>query len=139
MREYILLIPNNIKKEIIKIVREKYYNYNVKFMSLDDFIKKYTFAYDNKTIYNLMKKYNINYDTATIYLNNLYYISDNLNNNKMNKLKEIKEYLDENKLLIYNRHFKNYVKNKLIYIYGYDHINKYYHSVLKKLNYKEIK
>lgn len=38
MKEYILLIPNNIKKEIIKTVREKYYNYNVKFMSLEEFI-----------------------------------------------------------------------------------------------------
>ena len=97
MKEYILLIPNKIKKEIIKIIREKYYNYNIKFMSLEDFIKKYTFDYNNKTIYFLMKKYNFNYDTANIYLKNLYYINNNLENNKMNKLKEIKKYLDDNK------------------------------------------
>ena len=138
MKEYILLIPNNIKKEIIKIVREKYYNYNVKFMSLEEFIKKYTFDYDNKTIYNLIKEYNINYDTALIYLNNLYYISDKLSSNKMNKLKEIKKYLDDNKLLIYNKHFTNYVKDKEIYIYGYDYINKYHKSLLEGLNYKVI-
>ena len=136
--ERILLIPNNIKKEIIKLVREKYYNYNIKFMSLEEFIKKYTFDYDNKTIYNLMKQYNINYDTAIIYLNNLYYISDKFNSSKMNKLKEIKQYLDDNKLLIYNKQFINYVKDKEIYIYGYDHINKYYLSILNNLNYKII-
>lgn len=138
MKEYILLIPNNIKKEIIKIVRERYYNYNVKFMTLEEFIKKYTFDYDNKTIYSLMKEYNINYDTALVYLNNLYYISDKLNNNKMKKLKEIKEYLDNNKLLIYNKYFRNYVKNKDIYVYGYDYINKYYKSLLEELNYRVI-
>lgn len=138
MKEYILLIPNNIKKEIIKIVREDYHNYNVKFMSLEEFIKKCTFDYNNKTIYKLMKEYNINYDTALVYLKNLNYISDKLNNNKMNKLKEVKKYLDDNKLLIYNKHFINYIKNKEIYIYGYNYINKYYLSILKNLNYKII-
>lgn len=138
MKEYILLIKNNIKKEIIKIIREKYYNYNIKFMSLEEFIKKYTFDYDNETIYNVMKKYNVNLDTALIYLKNLYYISNKLDNEKMNKLKEIKEYLDSNNLLIYNKHFVNYVKDKEIYIYGYDNIDKYYLNVLEGLNYKVI-
>ena len=138
MNEYILLIPNNIKKDIIKIVREKYHNYNIKFMSLNDFIKKYTFDYDNKTIYYLMKKENINYDTASIYLENLYYIDDKLENNKMQKLNYIKSYLDENNLLIYNNYFKNYVKNKEIYIYGYDNLSKYELKILSNLNYKII-
>ena len=138
MKEYIVLIPNNIKKEIIKLAREKYYNYNIKFMSLEDFIKKYTFDYNNKTIYYLIKEYNINYDTALIYLNNLYYIDNRLENKKMTKLKEIKKYLDDNNLLIYNSHFINYVKNKEIYIYGYDYINKYHQKILKNLNYKKI-
>lgn len=138
MKEYILLIPNNIKKEIIKIVREKYYNYNIKFMSLEEFIKNYTFDYNEKTIYYLMKKYDINYDTAIVYLKNLYYISDKLSNKKMEKLKEIKDYLDSNNLLIYNKTFKDYIKNKEIYIYGYDYINKYNQNILKVLNYKVV-
>ena len=54
MRECILLVPNNIKKEIIKLVRKDYYNYNIKFMSLEEFKKKYIFDYDRKTIYNLL-------------------------------------------------------------------------------------
>lgn len=138
MKEYILLIPNSIKKEIIKIVRKEYYNYNIKFMSLEEFIKKYTFDFNNETIYSLMEEYNINYDTALVYLNNLYYISDKLDNGKMKKLKEIKKYLDDHNLLIYNKYFVNYVKNKEIYIYGYDHINKYYLNIFSKLNYKII-
>ena len=139
MKEYILLIPNNIKTEIIKLAREKNYNYNIKFMSLEEFIKNYTFDYNEKTIYFLMKEYNINYDTASIYLENLYYIDNALSNKKMKKLKEIKEYLDRNSLLIYNKTFKNYIKDKEIYIYGYNYISKYSQKILKSLNYKEVK
>ena len=136
MKEYILLIPNNIKNKVIKKVREKYFNYNIKFMSLEDFSKKVTFTYDEKTIYYLMKEYSYNYSTALVYLDNLYYISDKLDNNKMNKLKEIKNYLDENNLLIYDDVFRDYVKNKEIYIYGYGYVNKYYLSILREFNYK---
>lgn len=136
MKEYILLIPNNIKNKVIKKVRDKYFNYNIKFMSLEEFSKKVTFAYDEKTIYYLMREYNYNYSTALVYLDNLYYISDKLDNNKMNKLKEIKNYLDENNLLIYDDVFRDYVKNKEIYIYGYGYINKYYLSILGEFNYK---
>ena len=136
MKEYILLIPNNIKNKVIKKAREKYFNYNIKFMSLEDFSKKVTFTYDEKTIYYLMKEYDYNYSTALVYLDNLYYISDKLNNNKMNKLKEIKNYLDENNLLIYDDVFRDYVNNKEIYIYGYGYVNKYYLSILREFNYK---
>ena len=138
MKEYILITPNKIKNKIIEIVRIKYYNYNIKFMSLDDFIKKYIFDYNNKTIYYLMKEYGINLSSALVYLNNLYYISDKLDNNKMNILKEMKEYLDNNKLLIYNDRFREYIKDKEIYIYGYDYLDKYTLSILKDLNYKTI-
>ncbi len=138
MRQIILLVPNNIKKQVIKEARKKYYNLQIKFMSLEEFIRKLTFDYDNKTIYYLMKKFNLKYDIAILYLNNLLYISDKLDNEKMNRLKEIKKYLDDNNLLIYSNHFRSYVLDKEIYIYGYNYINKYYLNILKNLNYKII-
>ena len=136
--ECILLLPNNLKKSIIKKVREEYYNKSIKFMSLEEFIKKITFDYNERTIYYLMKEYQINYSTALLYLNNLYYISNKLDNEKMKKLINIKKYLDDNNLLIYNNYFKEYVKDKEIYIYGYNYINKYYKKLLKDYNYKVI-
>ena len=136
--ECILLLPNNLKKSIIKKVREEYYNKSIKFMSLEEFIKKITFDYNERTIYYLMKEYQINYSTALLYLNNLYYISNKLDNEKMKKLIDIKKYLDDNNLLIYNNYFKEYVKDKEIYIYGYNYINKYYKKLLKDYNYKVI-
>ena len=138
MKEYIVLVPNSIKDKVIELSRIKYYNYNIKYMTIEKFIKKVTFDYDDKTIYYLMKEYNYNYSTALVYLDNLYYISNKINNNKMVKLKEIKEYLDNNNLLIYDDLFREYVKDKEIYIYGYDYINKYYKSILDDYNYKVI-
>ena len=41
VKEYVLLIPSNIKNKIIKKVREKYYNYNIKFMTMDEFVSKF--------------------------------------------------------------------------------------------------
>lgn len=135
--DYIVLAPYGIRSNIIK-KREEYYNYNIKFMTLEEFVKRYTFDYDNKTIYYLMKEYNIKYSTALVYLDNLYYISDKIDNDKMSKLKEIKEYLDSNNLLIYDDLFRSYVKKNKVYIYGYDYINKYYLSVIKDLDYEVI-
>ncbi len=136
--EYILLVPNNIKKEIIKKVRNKYYNYNIKFMSLEEFSKRITFNYNEKTLYFLMKEYNINYHTSKLYLDNLYYIDNKLDNEKMHKLIDIKKYLDEHNLLIYDKYFKDYVKGTEIYIYGYNYIRTYYKKLLSNLNYKII-
>ena len=106
MKEYIVITPSNLKKKVIELSRKKYYNYNIKFMSINEFIDKYTFSYDNKTIYNIMNKYNINLSSTLVYLNNLCYISDKLNNSKMILLKDIKKYLEDNNLLIYNNRFK---------------------------------
>ena len=136
--EYIVLMPNSIKKNIIKEVRNKYYNYNIKFLSLEDFIEKYTFSYNNKTIYYLMREYNLNLSSAMVYIKNLYYIDMNIHNKKMDTLINMKKFLDDNNLLIYDKYFKEYVKNKEIYIYGYDYLNKYYLKVLEGLNYKVI-
>ena len=136
--ENILLIPNNIKKEIIKKVRKDFYNYNIKFMSLEEFSKRLSFDYDEKTIYYLMMKFNINYSTCKLYLDNLYYFNNKLDNKKMNKLVEIKKYLDDNSLLIYDNYFKDYIQDKEIYVYGYCYINKYYQKILDNYNYKVI-
>lgn len=135
MKEYIIITPSNIKKQLIQKIRKEYYNYNIKFMTKEEFINKYTFTYNNKTIYNLMKEYNINQSSALVYLNNLHYISDKLENPKMTYLKEIKNYLDKNNLLIYNNRFKEYILDKEIHIYGYDYIDKYTKNIIKDLNY----
>ncbi|MGM9882041.1 MAG: PD-(D/E)XK nuclease family protein [Bacilli bacterium] len=138
MKEYVLLVPSKIKDNIIKKVRKDNPHLNIKFLTLEEFIKKCTFDYDKKTIYFLMKEYNLCYSTALVYLNNLYYISDKLDSEKMRALRKIKKYLDDNNLLIYDNYFKDSIKNKEICIYNYDYITKYQIKILEDYNYTII-
>ena len=126
----ILVIPNQIKnKKILELNNELL---NIKIMSLNELIKKYKFDYDEKTIYHLMKKENIKYDIAKNYIENLYYIENKeYESIKLNKLVNIKNYLEENNLLIYDNLFKEYIKNKKIYIYN--DLNKYQSKIIEEL------
>ena len=126
----ILIIPNQIKnKKILELNNELL---NIKIMSLNELIKKYKFDYDEKTIYHLMKKENIKYDIAKNYIENLYYIENKeYESIKLNKLVNIKNYLEENNLLIYDNLFKEYIKNKKIYIYN--DLNKYQSKIIEEL------
>ncbi len=127
----ILIIPNNAKEKILKELNKK--TLNIKIMSLKELIKKYTFDYNEKTIYHLMKKESTKYDIAKNYIENIYYIENKIYNNiKLDKLVEIKKYLEENNLLIYDNLFKNYIKNKKIYIYNKS-INKYQEKILNEI------
>lgn len=127
----ILIIPSSIKNKVIKELNTK--ALNIKIMTLKELIKKYTFDYNEKTIYHLMKKENIKYDIAKNYIENIYYIEDkNYENIKLKKLVNIKKYLEENNLLIYDNLFKKYIKNKKIYIY-YNSINKYEEKIINEI------
>ena len=55
----IIIVPQHKKTNIIKQLNNKLLN--IKIMSLDEFIKKLTFYYYEKTIYYLMQKENIKY------------------------------------------------------------------------------
>ena len=36
MKEYIVITPSNLKKKVIELSRKKYYNYNIKFMNINE-------------------------------------------------------------------------------------------------------
>ncbi|MFI3306967.1 MAG: PD-(D/E)XK nuclease family protein [Mycoplasmatota bacterium] len=105
---------------------------NFKIMDFNCVYKKLTFDYNKKTVYFLMQKYNVKYDVAITYLNNLYNLND-VNDSKMNKLREIKNYLDENNLLIYDTYFTEYLKNTNVVIKGYSYFSKKETKVINKL------
>ena len=132
----ILLIPHNKRENIIKKLNEKLLN--IKIMTLQEFIKKYTFDYDEKTIYHLMKKENIKYEIAKNYIRNIYYIENkNYNNKKLDKLVNIKNYLEENNLLIHDKLLKKYIKDKKIYVL-YNHIPKYENKILDEITLAQV-
>ena len=114
----ILIIPNNIKEETLKNIRNLNKKLNIKIFSLEEFIKKLTFDYDEQTIYQIMNKYNINYSIANLYLNNIKYVEEDNDNYKLHNLYSIKNYISE--YLVYDKLFKKLIKNKKIKRYGYE-------------------
>ena len=127
----ILLIPNSIKKDILKDIRLNNKELNIKLFSLDEFIKKLTFDYDEKTIYEVMKLESVNYNIAKLYLKNMYYTLDNNEIDKFKKLNNLKAKLYD--VLIRDNLFNKLIRNKEIYIYGYDYINKYQKYILNNV------
>lgn len=131
-----LIICNNSDK-ISLLNRNKLIN--IKIMTIDEFISKYCFDYDENAILHIMNKYNIKYEIANMYVKNLYYVENQKYGvNKLDFLVQIKNELDEKKLLKYNPLFKEYIKNIDIIIYGI-RLTKHELSILKEVNYKYIK
>lgn len=119
----LLICPSNIKKNILQELNKLNKLINIKFMTIEELIKKYYFDYDNKTILYLINNYHINYDIAIIYLKNIYYINDsNYTDSKLNKLKNIKKDLQEHNLLIEDKLFTDFLNNKELIVYGYDYL-----------------
>ena len=130
----LVLCDYSIKEKLLK---ENKSLSDTKYMTVREFIKSYTFSYDEKSIAYLMNKYNIDYSIAIEYLENLYYIDFNSTNDKMKLLKEIKEDLINNNLLIFNTGFKNYIENKNIIVYNHT-LTKYEKHILSNINYEKI-
>jgi len=106
----VVICNSNYKIELLKSINKLV---NIKFISMDEFIKSYLFDYDEKTILYLIKNYNISYEIALEYINNLYYVEDKkYNNEKLDYLVSIKKELIDNNLLIFNNRFKKYIKEK---------------------------
>ena len=131
----IIICNSNYKMQLLKNIKKLI---NIKFMSMDEFIKSYYFDYDEKTILYLIKKYNIKYEIALEYLNNLIYIEDKkYTQEKLDFLSNLKRELIDNNLLIFNNKFKNYISDKDIIIYNYS-LSKFEKYLLKDINYKVI-
>lgn len=110
--------------------------YDIKFMTKEDFLKKYLFDYNEETIYYIMKKYNVNYDICKIYLNNLYFVNSFISK-KTEFLYNLKQELIDNNLLIFDDLFKKYVNSVDIIIYDYQ-LNKFEKNIFDKLDSKII-
>ena len=131
----IIICNSNYKKQLLKDIKKLI---NVKFITMNEFIKSYYFDFDEKTILYVIKKYNIKYEIALEYLNNLIYVEDKIyNTKKLDFLVDLKKELLENSLLIFNNRFKNYIKDKDIIIYNYT-LSNFEKYLLKDINYEVI-
>ncbi len=124
MCEEIFVITNNSnKKMILRELSRKHMLLNIKFLTFNDLKKKMYFDYDYKALEYIIKNYNVNASIATIYLENMYFLKD-INNKKILFLKSLKEDLEKNNLLIINKEFKKYIKNKRIVVFGFNKLKK---------------
>ena len=128
----ILLVPNNIKNKILDYIENNKLLLNIKLMSFNDLKTGLLFDYTNETINYVMKNYKINYTTAKEFINDIYYLTeDNYDNEKLNKLLNIKKDIENNNLLIKDPLFINLLKSKSkLYLYGFTRINKFNNYLL---------
>lgn len=122
----IVITTNNIKNNILLSMSKNKIIKNIKFMNILEFKNNYYGTIDNNAIYYVMKKYSYSYDVTKNYLNNIFY--------KYDVLTSLYNDLLDNNLLVFNKHFKNELINKNIYVIGYDDIDTYLKSDLLNLN-----
>ncbi len=133
----LIICTNNIKKDILLYLTKNKIMKNIKFMTLEEFVKSLTFSYDKKVISFLMEKYNLKYNVVKQILKNLYFVEEKkYNNKKLDELVKIKKDIKE--YIIKDDNFKNFIKDKSIIILGYDFIDKYYLNLFEGLNFHII-
>ena len=111
----LIICDNDIKEKMLSFLNAEKNIYDIKFMNINEVVKKLYFDYDRESIYYLMNKYNLTYEIAKIYIDNMYYIDDKeYKNDKLNMLVRYKKELEENNLLIKDPLFIDYIKNKKI-------------------------
>lgn len=125
----IVILNDYAKKSFIKKIDKLI---NIKVITLSELKRKYYFDYDNKAIYFVSNKYNCIPEIAKIYIENIYYLKD-IDNEKINFLKDIKNDLDSNNLLTYNNLFKEFLKGKEIVLYNLKYTDKFYKNIFKEL------
>ena len=135
----LIICESNIKNKILSHLNKIDNIYNIKFMSINDIIKKLFFDYDKEAIYYLMNKYNFDYEVSKTYIENMYFITDdNYESDKLNELLKLKSELLNNNLLILDPLFKDYIKSKNIKVVM-KKISKYHNYIFDILrNYTNI-
>ena len=134
--ELLIICPNSTKNTILNDLKNKNTLYQIKFMSIEEFIENYFYKYDERANVFLMEKYNVIMNVSKVYLENMYAISTEkeYKSKKLNDLKEKKEQLIKNNLLIFNKGFKDYLKTKKILIINYNKLEKYIKEELTKFD-----
>ncbi len=136
----LIVCPNNEKEKILEKLSKDKILHNIKFMTKEEFINNYYFSYNDNALFYLMNKYNLHIDVAKVYLKYLYVIDENKSykNTKLNNLKDIKNDLITNKLLVFNKAFKNSIKNTNIEVKSYYDLEKYEEELLNYTNNLEL-
>lgn len=127
----LIICPNSYKKEILDYLEKNKLMLNIKFMNLNEYKKSQLFDYNTDTIHYLVNK-KMKVENAITILDNLYYIEDRkYNNEKLDYLVDIKNELDSNNLLIYDKLFYKILKRRKVVVYGYGLLNSFNKKLFK--------
>lgn len=121
----ILIIPNNLKTKVLVYINDHSILKSIKILSFNDLKKGLLFDYETDAIKATMDYLEVSFNVAKSYVSNLYYINENsYDNEKLNGLLKLKNYLTQNNYLKFDVLFKELLKSKsTIYVYGFDYIN----------------
>ena len=111
-----LIISNN-KKELLEIKKSNPF-LNFKIINKKELFSNLFFHYDSKANLYLYRK-GILLDNTDEILNNLYFLKPNINS-KIDNLISLKNELEQNKLLLKEDFYQDYLKNKKIILYDLD-------------------
>ena len=121
----LIICPNSYKEELLKRITREKKLFNIKFMSMMEYQKKFYFDYGVDAIHYLVNK-KMKVENAITLLNNLYYIEDKCyQEEKLDYLVSIKKELDEHNLLIYDNLFQKMLQRYQVVIYGYGKISRW--------------
>ena len=125
----LIICPNSYKKALLQNLDEEKKLINIKFMTMEEYLGKYKFTYDEKAIKYLVDK-GMKVANAITFLNNLRYV-DNYEyaNEKLNYLGNLKRELDEEGYLYYDHVFHKILERFKIKIYGYGKISSWYQNL----------
>ena len=126
-----LIAPNKIKYKLLNEIDKKQELMNIKIISLEELKQNNIFEIKPSAPFFISKKYNIKYEVAVKLLKNVYYIDESDNEN-MKLLRNIKQDLEDNNLIV--KHYKKELNNP--YLIGYDILTKEQKTLIGK--YKEI-
>ena len=132
----LLICPNSVKTSVLKYLASEKKLLKIKFMTLQQFKKRYLFDYDIEAIIHLVKTYKMKVANAKETLENLYYVDENkdYNSEKLKQLVDYKKELKSNNLLIYDTLFKNSLSSYKVKVYGYGKLDKFDEEIIKEVN-----
>ncbi len=132
----IIICNNNYKKKLLKELTKKHLFKDIKFYDKKSFIENYYFSYSKECLPYLINKYHLKIDILNNFLDKLYYIEDKeYHNKKLQFLKDLKQELIDNNLIIYNNFFKEYIKDYQIIVIGYPYLDKLFNNInIKVIN-----
>ena len=128
----LIICPNSYKQAILRYLSDNKLILNIKYMTMDEYIKCIKFDYGIEAVHYLINK-NMTVDNAITILDNLYYIENKkYYNEKLDYLVNIKKELDDNNLLIYDELFPRLLNRRKVVVYGYGKLNSFEENLFKE-------